>query len=319
MSFRTSDATMFSIAVRNARLNRFSLSQIQAQIGSGKRLLSVADDPTAAKRILELRDAASSVAQFQRNIDSARSRLEPVETALSSLNDILTRLRELAVSADTEEDQFDLIKPEVEQLFAEVLRIANSRVGDRYLFAGFDTDTAPFTQVGAFVEGVIDMSVPPQPYAQYNGDNGALAIQVGEATTVTANATGRQVFFGSYDGDDTPDAGNVDIFDVIRDLRNRLEDPTVAGNPADLTANLDTALDQVLRVRGTVGANLNRLEITSAQLANLEISLETRRSAVEDLDFVEAASDLANLENTFQASLAVNARVLQPTLLNFLT
>jgi len=318
MAFRVSDATMFQNAVRSTRLNRYAMSELQNQLSSGKRVNSLSDDATAATEILGLRRGVAQIEQFDRNIEGARASLEPVEGALSSLTDVIIRLRELAVSADIETDQFQNIKPEVEQLFDEVLRIANTQVGGRFIFSGFDTDNIPFTKVGSFVAGVVDTSVPPEPYAQYNGDNGVRQLQIGESTTVNANVTGRVIFFGSSDGDDTPDGSNVDIFDVIRDFRNRLEDPGTVGAPADLTGDLDTALSQVLQVRGTVGATLSRLDITKAQLENLKVTLETQRSAIEDLDLIAAATKLANIENTYQASLAVTARIIQPSLLNFL-
>jgi flagellar hook-associated protein 3 FlgL len=318
MPFRVSDATVFDNAVRSTRLNRFALSEIQNQLSSGKRITSLADDPTGASEILGLRRGFARVEQYDRNVEGARTALEPTEAALASLTDVLIRLRELAVSADIETAQFDNIKPEVEQLFDEVFRIASTEVAGRYLFSGFNTDTAPFTKVGSFVDGVVDASVPPEPYASYTGDNGVLQIQIGEATTVNASITGRVVFFGSSDGDDTPDTNNVDIFDVIRDFRNRLEDPTGVGAPADVTGNLDAALDQVLRARGSIGATLNRLDITQAQLRSLEATLEAQRSALEDLDLISAATELASLENTYQASLAVTARIIQPSLLDFL-
>lgn len=319
MPFRISDSTIFNTAVRNTRLNRFELSQLQAQLSSGKRINSVADDPGDAAEILGLRRGLVQIEQYQRNIDSSRAALEPVETALNSLTNALTRLRELAVSADIEEGEFDKIQPEVEELFDEILATANTRVNGRYIFAGFASDSAAFTKVGSFVDGVVDTSVPPEPYASYDGDNGVIQIQIGESSTVNASVTGRIIFFGSSDGDDTPDTGNVDIFDTIRDLRNRLVDPAGQGKPADLTAELDSALDQVLRVRGTVGATLNRVDMAESQLQSLEITLDTQRSALEDLDFISAASELASREQTFQATLAVTARVLQPTLLNFLS
>jgi flagellar hook-associated protein 3 FlgL len=318
MAFRVSDATMFQDAVRFTRLNRYAMSELQNQLSSGKQVNSLGDDVTAATEILGLRRGVAQIEQFDRNIEGARASMEPIEASLSSLTDVIIRLRELAVSADIETGEFDKIKPEVEQLFEEVLRIANTNVGGRYIFAGFDTDSVPFTKVGSFVDGVVDTSVPPEPYAQYNGDNGVQQIQIGESTTVNASVTGRVIFFGSSDGDDTPDGNNVDIFDVIRDFRNRLEDPNTVGIPADVTGSLDAALNQVLQVRGTVGATLNRLDITKSQLQDLKLTLETQRSVIEDLDLIEAATRLANLENTFQASLAVTARIIQPSLLNFL-
>ncbi|MFQ5513599.1 MAG: flagellar hook-associated protein FlgL [Myxococcota bacterium] len=318
MVFRVSESTIFDQALRSTRLNRFALHELQSKISSGKRVTSLGDDPGAATEILGLRRGLSRLEIFERNIQGARTNLEHSEAALSSLTDVLSRLRELAVSADIEEGEFDKIKPEVEQLFDEVLRIANTEIAGRFLFGGFDTQSLPFTKVGSFVDGVVNTSSPPEPYAQYGGDNGVLQIQIGESSTVDASVTGRVIFFGSNDGDDTPDTGRVDIFDVIRDLRNRLEDPTTVGPPADTTARLDSALDQVLAVRGRLGATLNRLDIAETQLANLKVSLETQRSAVEDLDLISAATELANRENTFQASLSVTARVIQPSLLNFL-
>lgn len=321
MPFRTSDATIFNIAVRNARLNRFALTQTQAQISSGKRLLSVADDPTDAKRILELRGAAASVGQFRRNIESARARLEPVESALSSLNDILTRLRELAVSADTEEGQFDLIKPEVEQLYDEIVRIANTRSSHGYLFAGFATDAAPFTKVGNFVDGIVDEATP-DPDVVFSGDAGVVRIQIGEASTIAVNVTGSAVFEGDFSAPSGTDSGRVNIFDVVRELRNRLEDPgnpafSVPG-PAEMIDELDLAINQVLEVRSRIGADLNRLDITDSQLQSLEIIHEAERSALEDVDLIRASTELAQRETVYQASLAVTARVLQPSLLDFL-
>ena len=82
MAFRISDATIFNNAIRNARLNRFDLSKLHSQLSSGKRVNSLADDPSDASRILKLRRGATRLEQFSRNIDSARGRLEPVEQAL---------------------------------------------------------------------------------------------------------------------------------------------------------------------------------------------------------------------------------------------
>jgi flagellar hook-associated protein 3 FlgL len=314
MAFRISDGTLFDNAVRHTQRNRFELSRIQNQLGTGKRVNSAGDDPVAASQILGLRRTLGRIEQFDRNIEAARTVLEPTETALASLTDALTRLRELAVSADTEVAEFDKIRVEVEQLFDTVVAQANTSVNGRALFGGFVTDALPFTKTGDFSDGA---DAPP-PSTSYVGDNGVLQMQIGESTTIAANLSGREVFLGSTDGDDTPDPPNVDIFDTIRELRNRLRDPSANGPPAGVLDDLDAALDQVLRARGTVGATLNRLDMTQDQLRSLEVTLEAQRSSLEDLDIVAAISELQSRENAFQASLAVTARVIQPSLLNFL-
>ncbi len=322
MAFRIADTTIFRNAIQQNQLNRSELSILQRQVSAGKRLLSVGDNPSAASQVLGLRRALGRIDQFNRNIEAARSSLEPVESTLLSLTDVLTRLRELAVSADIEVGEFDKIQPEIEQLFGQVLALANTRVNGRYVFAGFASDSPAFTQVGAFVQGVVDTSVPPEPYARYDGDNGVPRIQIGDATTIDASVTGRMVFFGSSDGDDTPDGSNVDIFDVIRDFRNRLQDPAGQGPPADVVGGLDAAIDQVLQIVGRLGALSNRLDITASQLDSLELTLAEQHSNLEGStpgDQIAATAELLQRESSFQTSLAVTARILQPNLLNFLS
>ncbi len=321
MPFRISDATLFNTAVRNTRLNRFALAEIQAEISSGKRINSVADNPSDATRILDLRGASARLAQFRRNIDSARARLEPAESALASLTEILTRLRELAVSADIETPQFDLIKPEVEQLYDEMVQLANSRTSYGFMFGGFVTDASPFAKVGNFVDGVVDEATP-DPDVVYSGDAGVVRIQIGEATSIEVNISGSAIFEGDFAAPAGTDPGRVNLFDVVREFRNRLEDPTnpafAQPGPGEMIDDLDLALSQVLEVRGRIGASLNRLGITDSQLQSLEIFQEAERSTLEDVDLIAASTELAQRENIYQASLAVAARVLQPSLLDFL-
>ncbi len=252
---------------------------------------------------------------------SPRARLEPTESVLASVSDVLTRLRELAVSADIEEPQFDLIKPEVEQLYDELLQLANTRTTHGFLFGGFTTDSSPFTKVGNFVDGVVD-EVTPDPNVVYSGDSGVVRVQIGEATTIDVSVPGAAIFEGDFAAPAGTDPGRVNLFDLVREFRNRLEDPT---NPAfavpgvaEVIDDFDLALNQVLQLRGRIGANLNRLDITDSQLQSLEIIHEAERSSLEDIDLIAASTELAQQENIYQASLAVTARVLQPSLLDFL-
>jgi flagellar hook-associated protein 3 FlgL len=317
MGFRISDATIFLNAVRYNRMNRYRLTQLQDQVGSGRRITSLADAPSDAARVLGLRRDAARLQQFERGIDSARARLEPSESQLAGLTDLLTRLRELAVAAGNAAyaDERDKIQVEVEQRFDELFQVANTRFGDGYLFSGYRTDLPAYTRGGGFTDGVVDAV---NPTATYNGDTNVLEIQIGEASRIEASVPGSAIFNGDLDGNGATDAGRVNLFDVVREFRNRLLDPTT-GNPADMTGDLDLAIRQVLEVRGRIGATLNRLDTTEQQITDLGLALETERMSLEDIDVAEAATRLARYETTYQASLAVSARVMQPSLLDFLS
>jgi flagellar hook-associated protein 3 FlgL len=317
MPFRISDANIFNDALRSLKLNRFRLSQVQTQISSGRRINSVAEDPGNASHILSLRRTAAQLEQFGRNLNAAEASLSNTDASLDTLTGVFTRLRELAVSADVEEDQFANINSEVEQLFDEVLRLANTRLGDRFLYGGLVTDAGPYVKGGDFVDGVTGPN-PTITQANPQSGEGAIQVQIGGASRIQINVEGAELFLGDTDGDGVADGSRVNLFDVVREFRNRLEDPTT-GNPADMTGQLDQALNQILQIRGDVGGRLNRIHVTQEQYAALKVSLELERSSLEDLDIAEAATELAQAENVYQAALAVTARVIQPTLLHFLS
>jgi len=310
MGTRISDVNVFLRAVRSTRLNRSLLLDTQNQVSTGKRFTSVADDPGAVARVIDLKSTRTRIDQFGRSIDSSRAYLENTEAALATLSNSLIRLRELTVSADIEDADFDKIQPEVEQIFAQIVSLANTRVGNRFIFGGFATDSPPVTQTGVFTD--------PAPIVAYNGDSGQIFSQIDEGQQIQTNETARRVFFGSSDADDVADGTEVNLFDTVQELRNRLADPATNGRPVEMLDELDAALHQVVQARGRLGARLARLETTHDQLQALDLSIQTERSSLEDVDLIEAIAELQSREATLQASIGVTARIIQPTLLNFL-
>ena len=312
MPMRISDSNLFDASVRSIQQNHVRLAELQTQVATGKRINSLADDPASATQVFDLRRGLARIDMFGRSIDAARSQLDQSEAALSQLGGVLTRLRELAVSADVETGEFDQIQSEVEQLFGEVVAIANTRSGSQYLFAGFRSDAAPFSVAGSFVPG------GASPTVSYNGDSGAVLAQIGESSTIQVNEPGSALFQGDSNGDGTfPDAPRVNIFQVITDFRDRLQARDSAGMLTTI-GELDGAIDQVLVTRGAIGARSNRIDIAERQLSSIKVALKVERANLEEVDVIEAATALRSQEAVFQSALAVTARVLQPTLLDFL-
>lgn len=85
-----------------------------------------------------------------------------------------------------------------------------------------------------------------------------------------------------------------------------------------LLGPLDKFIDKTLAVRGEIGAKVNRAELILGRIEDDEINLRTLQSKIEDADLAETAIRLMNEENVYRASLQVGARIIQPTLLDFL-
>lgn len=87
---------------------------------------------------------------------------------------------------------------------------------------------------------------------------------------------------------------------------------------SELLGPLDLFMDQSLVARGETGAKVNRAELTLNRIEDDIINLRALQSKLEDADFGETAIQLMNEENVYRAALQVGARIIQPTLLDFL-
>jgi flagellar hook-associated protein 3 FlgL len=111
--------------------------------------------------------------------------------------------------------------------------------------------------------------------------------------------------------------GGHDILKALQLLQEALaqDDQSAIGK---LTTHLDAGLEQLLALRGEVGARLRRLELVDESQADLQLTMTTTLSQLEDVDPAEAFVHLSQQSTAWQAALASTARLLQPTLLDFL-
>ena len=82
--------------------------------------------------------------------------------------------------------------------------------------------------------------------------------------------------------------------------------------------DIDVFLNRLLNSRSEVGAKVNRMELVHNRILDDKINFRTLQSQLEDADMGETLMELMNEENVYRASLSVGARIIQPTLLDFL-
>ncbi len=183
---RVSTLSIYDIANTNFGNASQAIARTQEQISTQQRILSSADDPVAATRIQQLERNLSSIDQFNRNIDIAENSLALEETTLNGATNLLQRIQELAVQAGNTAvltpSEYQSLADEVNIRLDELVSIANTQNsnGD-YIFAGFRSDTPPFT--GDNINGY-----------QFNGDEGQLQIKIDENTFIDSNDTAKALF-----------------------------------------------------------------------------------------------------------------------------
>ena len=81
---------------------------------------------------------------------------------------------------------------------------------------------------------------------------------------------------------------------------------------------LDSAYDEVQNLTGDLGARMNQLDVTVSNLESLEVNLQTFRSGLEDADLTEAVTNMVNRQNSLQAAMLANSKILDLTLSDYL-
>jgi flagellar hook-associated protein 3 FlgL len=180
---RIADKMQFEQVKGNMGKNRSDLSNLQNQAAIQKRVTKPSDDPLAATRVLSNRADVQMNEQYTKNATLAKSFLEQADQSLGELSEVLIRAKELAIAqsndASSNSTSRRVTATEIDQLFSQSVQIGNRKLGDRFLFAGYKTNAAPFNETG-----------------EYRGDDGEILIQVNKEAHVAMNVPGNRVFLG---------------------------------------------------------------------------------------------------------------------------
>lgn len=186
MAIRISTSQVFTQGANSILENQSRVSQTQLQLSKGTRILKPSDDPIGSAVALDLQKQIDNALQFIANGESAETKLELEESALSNVTDILQRIRDLTLqgaNATLNQSDRQAIIIEIEQRMDELIGLGNSQMANgEYLFSGFKSNVKPFT-----TDGTGSVS--------YQGDQGVLNVNVNTSVRVESGNSGDEVFF----------------------------------------------------------------------------------------------------------------------------
>jgi flagellar hook-associated protein 3 FlgL len=182
---KISTSFLFDRATERMSTIQNKLATTQAQMAVGKQILSPSAAPDQAAAIQRLKGEVERQDSHIRTLDVAMRRYTAEETALSSANDILIRLKELGIQAANDTlapDDRTAIGVEMKALRDELLSLGNSRDDSgNYLFSGTRVNTPAFAENGS-------------GQVQYQGDQTQTRIPAGVERTVQFTRAGTDVF-----------------------------------------------------------------------------------------------------------------------------
>lgn len=280
--------------------------RLQEQLSTGQVVNRPSDNALATRRAMGARGEVARNEQFITNISNLGPGLADTESALTTGIDIVQRVRELTLqgaSGTNAQLQRDEIAIEIDQLLEGMLVQANRQSNDRFVFGGTVTQTEPFVATRDAADEISSVA--------YIGNDESINLEIQEGIRVAGNEPGSRVF--------TPaGVSGADVFQTLIDIRDNLRAGDINALETRLNELTDVQ-DQILIATARIGATQNRIERVQSNLEDINLQLEQVISDNVDADFAETIVELNAQSNALQASLNASARVIQPSLLSFLS
>ena len=302
MSLRVAQSSLSTNALAGLQANLARLQRTQEQLSSGRRINRMSDSPVDGAAAMRLRGEQSANEQVGRNIADGLSTLGAADGTFTSMSAMLQRVRQLVVSGlnDTNSaGERESMATEIDQLKAGLIGLANTQYLGRPVFAGTQDVTAAFdTTTG-----------------QYLGNASPVqrSVSTDSSATVDVTVTGQATFSTLFS-----DSGDVSGAGILTRISAALRAP---GGPAALNtelSNLDAASATMQNARSMVGARYNRLlSLQGAGQSRLD-SVTASLSDAENVDLPKTIIDMQIQSTGYQAALGASAKIIQPSLLDFL-
>lgn len=171
-------------------------NNIQEQLSDGKSIHRPSDNPVRAVRSLKFATSLAKNVQFSQNLSDAQSWMNNTDGVMSDMSSIMIKAKELVVSADDTKTPGDIhtIGAQIDGLINQVVSLGNTKVGDRYLFAGQNDSTQPFER-----KTIKDPnSNLTKEIVVYNGDTSLISMPIQDGASNTnrdsVNLNGTNIF-----------------------------------------------------------------------------------------------------------------------------
>lgn len=218
---RISTNEIFNVANRGIGDANVAMVKTQQQLSTGLRVLTPADDPVAATKIMQLNESLGRISQFNKNINTAENDLQLEETTLNGVLNLVQRMQEISVQAGntailTPQD-YKALASEVDARLDELLNLVNTRnANGDFIFSGYKGSTQPFVRLG---EGQFE----------YRGDEGQRQVKVSESVKIPVSDNGKALF--------------MDVSSVKPTLRTSINSANVGVPP--IAVSVGQVIDQV--------------------------------------------------------------------------
>jgi flagellar hook-associated protein 3 FlgL len=292
---KISTSFLFDRATERMSTIQNKLATTQAQMAVGKQILSPSAAPDQAAAIQRLKGEVQRQDSHTRTLEVAMRRYTAEETALSSSNDLLIRMKELGLQAANDTlapDDRKAIGMEMKALRDQLLSLGNTRDNSgNYLFSGTRVNTPAFTEDAS---GKVI----------YQGDQTQTRIPAGVERTVQFTRAGTDVFSRVV----RDDGQAVVFFDAL--------DQMIAGVDNSQTQKIHQGVADLTQMHNNLtlaqaqnGSDQSVLQSQLDVLDETTLRIKSTLSEIEDLDYAEAVTRMNKEMMALEAAMGSFSKI----------
>ena len=279
LSINTNTASMAAVNAINK--SSASLSTSMERLATGNRINSSADDAAGKQIANRLTAQSSGMGVAQSNIQNATAMLQTADGMFDEMTDMLGRMKDLATQASNgtySSDDLQAMQDEYDELGQQMSdMMQNTTYGGTNLFnasaGGLFTASSGVTfQVGAESSDTMNVNISSQ-LTQLTSDLSKVSNSFSSDQAGTA-ASGNELM--------TTGSGGNAMIDTI-----------------------STAMDDVSKIQSTLGASINRLDDTAANLTSMQDNTEVAIGNIMDTDYATEASNMTKQQVLMQTGITM--------------
>ena len=322
---RITNSSMIRSHMYDTQNNLTNMSKINQQISTGKVINTVSDDPYKAIRIMNMNNEIKYTEKYNSNIDETVGWMNTTDGALESTGNLLNEIKEtiLKVGNGTySQNEMKSLNADINEKIKQLADTLNSTYGGKYLFGGSSVDDAPITVIEN-PDGTVKLEFSKDKNGQTIPNTDDLKADISSGINIDYNISVGEIL-NIKDGN----GNTVNLLDEINNLSTLMNDIANGDEQTaakaketllnDTKGKIDTLFDHVVNERTSLGVRVSTAEKIKELNDEDILNIQDVLSKTQDTDVVEKFIELKSAEMIYQASIQVGAKLIQPTILDYI-
>ncbi len=321
---RLTNAMMANNYLRDLNRNTKELTDLNTKVTAQRKFLKMSEDPASALAAFGVRKHLSRIDMYVRTLHDSQGLLDEAEISLSSITDTassaLTQVMQ-GITGTSDENDRKVIAASLRSFQESLLGAANAKFSDKYIFGGVGFEDMPFTLDGS---GNLLYHGQNVDSGSFGPEHRYVDIGLGLSINGSGEVLSQSAMDTAYSGAALMGTG-VDgnsISNNLYQLLGQIADKLESGDLTNMDLyiqKLESKSDDIRMQYVGIGEKANYISYFADRLDREKIAASAKQNELETLSLEEGIMQFSEQELIYNACLQMGTKILQPSLLDYLS